>query len=254
MSEIFEIHGHRGARARYPDNTLSAFQYALGLNIDAIEIDVALSKDLVPVIHHDRGIAKNANAHAGQLIKNLSLQEIREINVGTSTQHESIPLLSEFIELVNSQASDTQFRMNIEIKTHPILTEETHDPDLFVKMILETLSIYKVRSDRILFQSFDPRMILALNEAGVNSEKSFLFDTWTDDILDVADHLTCEALSPEFSLLNSERAQLIRENGLNLYTWTVNDPKAWEELASWGVSGIITDDPESLLKWRQNIP
>jgi glycerophosphoryl diester phosphodiesterase len=47
------VHGHRGARARRPENTLPAFEYALGLGVDALEMDIAVTRDNVIVLSHD---------------------------------------------------------------------------------------------------------------------------------------------------------------------------------------------------------
>lgn len=258
MSKKFEIHGHRGTRHMLPENTLKAYSYALDLGIDAIEVDIALTKDLVPVLHHDRAIKNTSSAHAGQLIRNLTLQEIKKVNVGTESHPESLPTLSEFIELVlshptwkRSQANSFPFRMNLEIKTHPFVNDETFEPEVFVKRIREVLFSHEVPHERILFQSFDPRMLFALSDAGDLSEKSFLVDAWSDDLVDVAKELSCQALSPEHSLLSAERCQSILEAGLKLYTWTSNTPEEWKNLPSWGVNGIITDDPQALLNWRK---
>ena len=49
------IHGHRGARARLPENTLEGFKYAMGLGIEVLELDLAISKDRQVIIAHDSG-------------------------------------------------------------------------------------------------------------------------------------------------------------------------------------------------------
>src|SRR5271156_3106339 len=47
------VHGHRGARARRPENTIPAFKYAIAQGVDVLELDVAVTKDNVAVISHD---------------------------------------------------------------------------------------------------------------------------------------------------------------------------------------------------------
>jgi len=47
------VHGHRGARARRPENTIPAFKYAIQEGVDALEMDMAVTKDNVIVISHD---------------------------------------------------------------------------------------------------------------------------------------------------------------------------------------------------------
>ena len=47
------VHGHRGARAQRPENSLPAFAYAIDVGVDAIELDVAVTRDGVLVVSHD---------------------------------------------------------------------------------------------------------------------------------------------------------------------------------------------------------
>ena len=51
-----KIHGHRGARGAYPENTLPAFRYAIENNVDFLELDLHMTKDNKIVIYHDRNI------------------------------------------------------------------------------------------------------------------------------------------------------------------------------------------------------
>src|SRR5258708_30710003 len=48
-----QVHGHRGARAMRPENTIPAFQYAIGIGVDVLELDMAVTKDDVLVVSHD---------------------------------------------------------------------------------------------------------------------------------------------------------------------------------------------------------
>lgn len=58
MSHTFEIQGHRGARGHKPENTLPGFEAALDLMVSAIETDIHLSKDGVPVLYHDEALSE----------------------------------------------------------------------------------------------------------------------------------------------------------------------------------------------------
>src|SRR5689334_14030791 len=48
-----EVHGHRGARARFPENTLPAFEYAIAEGVDVLELDMGVTKDDIVVVSHD---------------------------------------------------------------------------------------------------------------------------------------------------------------------------------------------------------
>src|SRR4051812_20883008 len=56
QADHVEVHGHRGARARRPENTLPAFKYAIEVGVDVLEMDMAVTKDRHIVISHDQYI------------------------------------------------------------------------------------------------------------------------------------------------------------------------------------------------------
>src|ERR1700716_3870901 len=74
------VHGHRGARARRPENTLPAFQYALDQGVDVLELDVAVTKDGVAVISHDPLINATicSGPNPGVAIRSLTLAELHQ--------------------------------------------------------------------------------------------------------------------------------------------------------------------------------
>ncbi len=251
MNKI-EIHGHRGARARLPENTMNGFRYAMQVGADAIEVDIGLSKDKVFVLNHDRDIQ-------GKLIKNLRWSEIQRFDVGDKINKDfphqrlqpnsRIPSLESFLQFFDPYPG---VRLNLEIKTCPFHPEETWSPEEFAEGILSLLKKYMIAPGRILFQSFDPRMIMALKSAGSTHEISYLIEAWSDDVIDSALTLDIKCLSPKYSLLNDQRCGDMAKAGLHFYCWTCNQQREWEKLLEWGAKGIITDDPEAALDWRDS--
>ena len=62
----FEVHGHRGAMAVRPENTLPSFQEAIRAGADFIELDVYATRDDVLVVAHDpRSTWRSAKGQAG---------------------------------------------------------------------------------------------------------------------------------------------------------------------------------------------
>src|SRR6516162_2149025 len=78
------VHGHRGARARMPENTLPAFEYAIQHGVDALEMDMAVTKDNVIVISHDPILETPvcAGPRNGVVIHTLTLAEVRQWDCG----------------------------------------------------------------------------------------------------------------------------------------------------------------------------
>jgi glycerophosphoryl diester phosphodiesterase len=83
------VHGHRGARARRPENTLPAFEYAIGQGVDVLEMDMAVTKDNVIVVSHDPLLhgpvcsrPAGVDAKASVPIRTLTLAQVREWDCG----------------------------------------------------------------------------------------------------------------------------------------------------------------------------
>ena len=114
--------GHRGARGLMPENTIEGFEYILDNGISAIEFDVLLTKDEVPVITHDFHLSKSItrNAEGNWLLKNgprisdLTVADLQMFDVGGVDKRSSygslypkqaflsdvrIPKLSDLLEL-----------------------------------------------------------------------------------------------------------------------------------------------------------
>jgi len=74
------IIAHRGASGAAPENTLPAFDLAVRQGADAIELDVRLTADGVPVVLHDDTLDRTTGGHGP--VKALSLAELREVDAG----------------------------------------------------------------------------------------------------------------------------------------------------------------------------
>src|SRR5581483_5165466 len=79
------VHGHRGARAVFPENTLPAFEYAIHAGVDAVELDVLATKDDVLVVTHDP--LMNADlcrgGPAGLAVRELTFDELVRYDCGS---------------------------------------------------------------------------------------------------------------------------------------------------------------------------
>src|SRR5215831_5429584 len=86
------VHGHRGARAVRPENTLPAFEYAIRTGVDALELDLAVTKDNVLVVSHDPTLRPPVctGPRDGAIIHELTLSEVRQWDCG-STKNPGFP-------------------------------------------------------------------------------------------------------------------------------------------------------------------
>jgi glycerophosphoryl diester phosphodiesterase len=96
---------HRGFSGRYPENTLKAFEEALKLPIDAVELDVRRTKDGVLVVIHDETVDRTTNGKGK--VRDLTWSEIQKLDAGSwkgkEFAGERIPRLEEALQLINAR-------------------------------------------------------------------------------------------------------------------------------------------------------
>ena len=102
------IAGHRGYKAKYPENTMLSYREALALGVDMLEIDLRLSRDGQLVMMHDATIDRTTNGRGR--VGSYTLKELQAFDAG---QGEKIPAFEEFLEWVQP----TGLFLNVEIKT-----------------------------------------------------------------------------------------------------------------------------------------
>ena len=115
--------GHRGIKAKYPENTLVSFEAAIALGVDLIEFDVNITADGIPVVIHDNDIARTSD-HEG-LTRDYTLQQLKSFDFGIKFDSRfagtRIPTLEEVLTLA---AGHSTLLLNVEIKD---MTAETVD-------------------------------------------------------------------------------------------------------------------------------
>ncbi|MDP9095142.1 MAG: glycerophosphodiester phosphodiesterase, partial [Pseudomonadota bacterium] len=86
---MFDLQGHRFARGLFPENTLEGLAACLRLGLTSFEIDIAITRDGVPVVHHDPALNPNTTRRGsewldatGPLIRDMTLAELAGYDVG----------------------------------------------------------------------------------------------------------------------------------------------------------------------------
>ncbi len=147
------IIGHRGYHAKYPENTLIAFQAAIEAGVTMIELDVMLSHDRKLVVIHDATLDRTTNGKGS--VADLPLAELKQLDAGSwfdaQFADQQIPELSEVLDLVNGRAY-----VNIEIKSDAY--ESLHPPDAIEKQVVELLR-QKNLLDTSMISSFDVNIL-----------------------------------------------------------------------------------------------
>lgn len=228
MSEILKI-AHRGARGYEPENTLKAFQKALDLHADGIELDVHLSSDDHIIVIHDETIDRTTNGKG--FVNTLSLQELKEFRIENKLQ---IPTLPEVFDLVNQQCF-----INIELKGQGTA-------DAVVALIELYVSEKNWNYNSFIVSSFEWDFLQQINN--LNSEISIgvLTETDIDSAITFAESIKAKAIHPDFNLLNKENAIQIKEKGFQIFPWTINEKKDIARIKTYNINGIISDFPDRI--------
>ena len=175
-----DIIGHRGAAGLVPENTLSAFQRACEIGVDAIELDVLLTADNRIVVHHDYTLKPEITRtpqgdwldRSGPFIKELTLSKLKSYDVGRlkpGTRYsrrypeqqpvdgERIPTLGEVISLVEATCEPTT-QLWVEIKTNPEKPNFTPAPETVANAVVQLLNTRNY-TGRVRILSFDWRSL-----------------------------------------------------------------------------------------------
>jgi glycerophosphoryl diester phosphodiesterase len=249
------VHGHRGARALRPENTLPAFEYAIAQGVDALELDMAVTKDNVLVISHDPLLHPPvcSGPVPEAVIHELTLAQVREWDCG-KVQNPAFPRQQTVpgtrmptLDEVFALAPKGKLLFNIETKIFADHPELTPSPEEFVRLVLEVVRKHRLES-RVILQSFDFRTLHAMKRAAPEIALSALYSGDPKDFTAIAKETGAEIVSPEFHLVTPEQVREAHAAGLQVVPWTADTPEDWDRLVAAGVDAIITDDPAALLE------
>ena len=189
------IFGHRGARGDIVENSISGFKYTFDLGIRAVEFDVVISKDNIPVLFHDYNLnpdlVKDSSGNwitdKNIKINSLTFEELQKYNIESlkpetkyakrfknqkPAKGERIPKLTDFLKLVNEDKYKDVF-LNLEIKSTPIKDNLTPNPEEMVSLILKDIKEHKLE-DRTLITSYDWRILYELKKQNSNILRGFI--------------------------------------------------------------------------------
>ncbi len=220
---------HRGASAEAPENTVAAFDEAIRLGARAVEMDVRLCKDGIPVILHDATVDRTTSGTGA--VADLTRLDLLRLDAG-SWKHPRfagtrIPLLTEALQAVSDDAIAV-----LEIK-------EPIDP----KMLRRILDEFAPR-DRWIMLSFEDDILKAIRKEMPHAALGLLSDGWQSDLPQRCATLEAGILALNTAILSIERIKSAREKHLRVWTYTPNDAGSVAACAAIGVEGIITDHPE----------
>jgi glycerophosphoryl diester phosphodiesterase len=229
------VWAHRGASGYAPENTLAAFQKAVDLDADGVELDIQLTKDDQIVVIHDETIDRTSDGKGW--VKDYTLEELRAFNYNRTKpeyKHADIPTMREVFELLKP----TGLFINIEIKTGVVFYEKIEEKIL-------ALAKEMGMEDRVCYSSFNHYTVTRIHELKPDAEVGFLYADGPIDMPSYGVKHGVNALHPAlYNLQYDGFVKECKEKGLKLNVWTVNERPYMEMCCQYGVDAIITNYPD----------
>lgn len=213
------IFGHRGYPAKFPENSLSGFSYAIDHAIDGLEFDVHLTKDNIPVIMHDEKINRTTNGHGK--IRQYTFDELQQFQLSNG---ETIPSLEQLLQLV----AQRRVYLNLEFKTDRV--HYTNIEEIVLDMVRDYDLVYPV-----IYSSFSLQTLKNAYRVDAHQQYCLL----SDHVLHQPQRLAQIAHLSGVHLKHYQNLPNLEER-----IWTVDDPQKMKQLFEKRVAGIITDDFE----------
>jgi glycerophosphoryl diester phosphodiesterase len=219
------IIAHRGASRERPENTMPAFERALELGVDGIELDVHATRDGIVVVHHDpapAGTPPDEEWLAGRAIAELSLRELRRFGAAPGV---GIPTLAQLLRAVGGRAE-----LFVEVKGRGIEA-----------LVVETIRAAK--GARCAVHGFDHRAVRRVREVAPELRGGVLLSSALVDPAAAMRAAGAEDYWIAREWADEPLVRAVHAAGGRVIVWTVNEPDEMRALAALGVDGICTDDP-----------
>jgi glycerophosphoryl diester phosphodiesterase len=226
--------GHRGGGALAPENTLAGIRKAAQLGFGAVEFDVMLSADRVPLLIHDETLERTTNGHG--TVAGTPFEKFASLDAGAwfgdEYRDERVPSF----ELAARLCIELHLWANVELKPAKGFERETGTAAAKLAR-----GLWRGASPAPLLSSFHRAALEAARGVAPEFERGYLTDRIEPDWLEAAEALACVSVHCNCKYLTQTQAGKIRRAGYWLLCYTVNDPDIARRLFSWGVDAIFTD-------------
>ena len=235
---------HRGASAELPENTLAAFERAVEVGADAVEFDVRLTADGVPVVLHDAGVGRTTDG--GGVLHDLTLAQVKGFRIQGG---HDVPTLEEALRTLSGRIG-----VDLEIKNIPGEPDFTADAEPVVDASLRALDEVGF-SGPVLLSSFNPRSLAHARAVAPDVPTGLL----TEYSVEAAAALAFASreghpwVLPFVGKLNEAGDGFVEQvhvAGILLGTWIVDDPETAVALLRAGLDAVATNDPAAVVAAR----
>ena len=234
------ILAHRGGGTLAPENTFAGLKRGMDFGFRAVEFDVMLARDGVPVVMHDPYLGRTVSG-AGHVFDYDGL-ELAQMDAGSwfssDYRGEPVPLFVEFAQYCKANG----IWLNIEIKPARGFDRETGET---VARIARAMFADEVAAGELarvpLLSSFSLAALEAARDAAPDLPRACLMSELPPGWEPLARSVGASAIHTNHRHLTPELAQVVRDAGFGLFCYTVNEPVRARELLDWGVEAFCTD-------------
>ncbi|TYR79444.1 glycerophosphodiester phosphodiesterase [Priestia megaterium] len=230
---------HRGASGYAPENTIAAFDKAVHMKADYIEIDVQQSKDGELVVIHDTKVDRTTEGTG--YVKDLTLEQLRSLDAGSWKGEEftgqKIPTFDEILDRYHGkigiliELKAPELYPGIEEVVARELKERHLDKPQNEKIIIQSFNFESMKKTNTLLPKV-PIGVLTSSKVHTTSEALQEFSTYAD------------YFNPSYGIVTKELVNEVHEAGMKISSWTVRSQETANFLLSMNVDAIITDYPD----------
>jgi len=237
---------HRGYSDAAPENTLSAARKAVQIGANMVEMDVGLTSDGEIVLMHDDDVKRTTNGEG--LVENMSLAELKKLDAGSwfnpAFRGEQVPTLDEILEYAKGKIS-----LNIEIKSYSV---EKRSQFGIEKKIVDALEKYGM-TEYVIISSFNEKALLRIKQINPRIPTALLIvsDGLFSSQVKKAAKVKADAINEYSKFLRNGEIKRSQSYGLQVNTYTVDEPAKIASLIEHGINGIITNRPDLVLRILQ---
>lgn len=225
---------HRGGGTLAPENTLAGIRTGANHGLKMVEFDAKLSADNVVFLLHDDNVDRTSNGHGPAATMNYAAIAALDAGswFGAAFRGERMPTLDE----VANACRQHGLAANIEIKPCP-----GRDVPTGTLVAQQAARWWRGHSCAPLLSSFSYDALQAARDAEPALPRGLLFSSLPRDWREQVRRLDCVSLHVDHRVLNERLVLEIKDEGLKILAYTVNEPARARELAAWGVDAICTD-------------
>lgn len=230
------VFAHRGYSGKYPENTVLAFEEALKVGANGIELDVHKTKDGKLATIHDESIDRTFLGKG--LVKDYDLRDLKKLDNRDEKFRDNIDsIIGTLEEVILLVSFKDNFTLNIELKTDVIHYDGIEED------VLEMLDSYDMIESTII-SSFNHESLKICKKINKNIRTAALYNEPIEDVVNYAKDLGVYAIHPDYKLVDETLIKKCHENNILINAYTVNEKDTISELINMGIDGIITDYPE----------